>query len=315
MALENVFLNFATELDASLIEGMNHAITEGISWARLQITTALSLYVIGYAFMTMHGKVDSWAFVLAGARAMAIGAILVAANYNYYVRDLFFNDLPNQLARAINGPRVTVNSAEQFDIAWSAVLHYSAYILSQASGWSQFDQRFLVWLAAMLCHASLWVCFGMWYISRVFMAIVIALGPFLIILALFRSTREYVQQWIGKLVGLTVLGLASAILLRMILLLMFARLRSMEANPGMSVDMMIGNAFTVSGIFMIGAVFMIALPSAVAIGAGMGAGHAVASGLTGALIGGGVGLGRSAAKGTYKGGEAVARRLAKMSAG
>ncbi len=281
MPFEGVFLETAKEFDGLLIDGMNAAIISGLGWAKLQITAALSLYVITYAFMTTHGKVDSWTAVLAGGRAMAIGAILMAANYNYYVRDLFFTDLPNQIAAAINGPRVSVNSAQQFDVLWSAVLNYTSYILAQATGISQLDNHLIAWGLAMMNHGALWVCFGMWYMSRVFLAVIISMGPFLILLFLFRSTREYAQQWVGKLVGLTALGLGSAVVLRMILVALTSRLAGMQATPGMSVDQMIANASATTGVFFLSAILMITLPSIISIGAGMGAGHAVAGGLIG----------------------------------
>ena len=237
----------ALEFDANLVDGMNIGISAGLAWAKIYIISALSLYVIGYAFMTMSSKVDTWAFVLAGARAMAVGAILQAHNYNYYVRDFFFHDLPNQAAKAINGPRINVNSAEQLDMAWSSVLHYTAFILAKASGWSQWDDRLMAWIFAGGDYLALLVCFGMWYLSRVFLAIIIAIGPFLIILFLFRSTREYVQQWIGKLVGLTVLGLASSILLRMTLVVMSSRLKGFHLDPAMPVSEMLAMSSGVMG--------------------------------------------------------------------
>lgn len=284
MALENIFLNTATEFDGLLIEGMNAAIGTGLLWARPQLTIFLGLYVIGYGLMMMYAKVDGWTLALAAARAIAVSTILVLANYNHYVRDLFFTDLPNELAKAINGPRVTVNSAQQFDVIWSAVIHYTSYILAQATGFSHMDDRAVAWLYAYVSHVALWVCFGMWYISRVFMAIVISMGPFIIILFLFRSTREYAQQWVGKLVGLTALGLGSAIVLRLVVMVMTNRLMTMQQNPGMSVDEMLANSAGVTGVFWLGALMMIILPSVISIGAGMGAGHAVASG----MISGGV---------------------------
>lgn len=298
MALEGVFARTAIEYDGLLIEGMNAAISSGLAWARPQLTIALGLYVIGYGFMMMYSKVDGWTFALAVARAMAISAILIAANYNYYVRDLFFTDLPNELARAINGPRVTVNSAEQFDAIWSAVIHYTSYILAQATGLSHMDDRAIAWLYAYICHVALWVSFGMWYISRVFMAVVISMGPFIIILFLFRSTREYAQQWVGKLVGLTALGLGSAIVLRLVVMVLATNLKVMQNNPGTSVDEMLANAAGMTGIFGLGALLMIILPSVISIGSGMGAGHAVASG----MIGGGVSMvGRMGVKGVKLG--------------
>jgi type IV secretory pathway VirB6-like protein len=301
VALDDVFSWMATEFDASLIEGMNAAIAGGLIWARPQLGVALSLYVIGYAFLMMYGKTDGWSFASATARAMTIGAILGSANYNYYVRDFFFTDLPNQIAVALNGPRITVNSAQQFDIVRSAALHYTSYILAQATGWTSFAERFLVRMIDGFNTAMLIACFGMWYISRVFMAVVICLGPFLIIGALFKGTRGFVFQWIGKLIGLTMLGLASSIVLRVVLAIISARLRSVEINPSMSIDEMIVTATGISTVLFLGTLVMVALPSAVAFGSSVAASSAVASSLLGSSVSAAADVARAAAVGAARG--------------
>ena len=315
MLSEGNFLAVALEMDAALIDGMNVGISNGLAWAKMYIISALSLYVIGYAFMTMHGKVDSWTFVTAGIRAMAVGAILQAHNYNYYVRDFFFNDLPNQLARAINGPRITVNSAQQLDVAWSAVMHYTSFILAKASGWSQFDDRLMAWVFAGGDYLALWVCFGMWYMSRVFLSILISLGPFLIILFLFRTTRDYVQQWIGLMVGLTVLGLASAILLRMTLIVMSSRLRAFHLTPDISVTEMLSMSADVTGVFFLCALLMVVLPSAISIGSGMGAAHAMTGGLAYASGTAAGGTAMRVGGGAMRGAAYAGRRLGQFTGG
>src|SRR4051812_20217734 len=209
---------------------MNVAIDAGLAWIAPQLRIALGLYVIGYAFLMMYGRVEGWTLASAVGRAMAVAAILKIDNYSYYVRDLFFTDLPNQLARAMNGPRITVNSAQQFDVLWEAVVHYTAFIKSQATGWSNVVNVGVVLVMAGMNLGALWVIFGVWLISRVFMALVICLGPFLIILYLFRGTREYVNQWLGKIAGLTLLQLAAAILLRILLVILSSRLRAIDQN-------------------------------------------------------------------------------------
>jgi type IV secretory pathway VirB6-like protein len=300
VALEAIFQNTATELDAAIIEGMNAAIASGLAWAAPQLRVALGLYVIGNAMMMMYGKMDGSAFLHAVVRAMAVAAILKATNYNYFVRDLFFIDLPNEMARAMNGPRVTVNSAQQFDVLWSAVAHYTAFIKGQATGLSNMGNVAVVFALAGLNLGALWGIFGIWLISRVFMALVICLGPFLIILYLFRGTREYVNQWIGKLVGLTVLQLAASILLRILLVILSSRLMAINQNPGLSVDEMIVNAASVTGVFWLGALMMIVLPAFLAIH-GVSAAASIAAGV-GAMAGG-------AAKGVVVGSAKLGKRL------
>lgn len=268
MALESIFYNFATGMDEVLVGGMNDAIDSGLNWAAPQLRVALALYVIGNSLMMMYGKMDSGGFLNAVVRAMAVVAILKVSNYNYYVRDLFFTDLPNAIAAAMNGPRVSVNSSKQFDVLWEAVAHAVAFINGQSMGLSGPMNRLAVWGFAFLDLIAIAICFFIWYVSRVFMAITICLGPFLIILYLFRGTREYVNQWIGKLVSLTALQIGTSILTRFVILQVSSAMKTLDQNPGTSVDEMIINFAGVTGIFLLAALMMFVLPIWLTIGNG-----------------------------------------------
>lgn len=309
MPLEAIFERTATELDTSLIEGMGVAVSAGLAWAAPQLKTGLMLYVAGFGLLMMYGRVDKGTFMTAIVRALAVTAILKASNYDYYVRDLFFTDLPNAIAAAMDGPRVTVNSADQFDRMWSAVMHYSAFINGQASGWDDIVNRSIVWGLAGANLIALGVCFGMWYIARGFMAIIICIGPWLIILYLWDATRGWVNEWIGKLVGFVVLQLAASILLRIVLSILNGRLKAMNDNPGLSIDEMIANAAGLTGIFWIMALIMFVLPSFVAIGSGAGAGVAMASGIVGSFGGSVAGAAATVGGLAVKGGAAAGKAL------
>jgi type IV secretion system protein VirB6 len=279
----NMFSNAAAEFDQSLIVGMDDAIAAGLTWVTPQLRVAMMLYVIGMGFLTMYHKTDSWSFVHAAAKGIALGAIIRITNYNYYVRDLFFYDLPNTFAASLHGPRAAVDSAQQFDVLWSGALHFCGFVLGQATGFSHLIDRGVVWALVGLILLALWLCFIVWYLARVFMALVICLGTFMLVLALFRQTRGYVEQWIGKLVGLTMLQLTSSILLRLVLVVMNDRMLLMKNDTTMSVDLLITAFAGVCGVFWMGALLMIALPSVIAIGSGVGAGVAITSGMLGSV--------------------------------
>ena len=278
-----MFSNAAAAFDQSLIVGMDDAIAAGLTWVTPQLRVAMMLYVIGMGFLTMYHKTDSWSFVHAAAKGIALGAIIRITNYNYYVRDLFFYDLPNTFAASLHGPRAAVDSAQQFDVLWSGALHFCGFVLGQATGFSHLIDRGVVWALAGLILLALWLCFIVWYLARVFMALVICLGTFMLVLALFRQTRGYVEQWIGKLVGLTMLQLTSSILLRLVLVVMNDRMLLMKNDTTMSVDLLITAFAGVCGVFWMGALLMIALPSVIAIGSGVGAGVAITSGMLGSV--------------------------------
>lgn len=307
--LPNVFTLSAQAFDQSLIEGMDAVIGAGLTWVAPALRTAMMLYVLGYGFLTMYQHADGWTFVTAAMRAIAIGMLIQSANYNYYVRDLFFTDLPNTIAASLYGPRISVNSAQQLDVLWSAAVNMASFILKQAIGWTNIGERALVYVLLMLIQLALWVCFVVWYISRVFMALIICMGAFLLVLALFRSTRGYVQQWIGKLVGLTMLNLSASILLRVVLVVLTGRLRAIQGDPTLSLSEMLNNLAGVTGVFGMGAMLMIALPSAISIGSGVGAGAAVATGMLGGAAGRAAGAATGAASGAGNAARGAARAV------
>ena len=275
MALEGIFQSFATEFDATLVDGMNDVVRSGIAWAQPQLRALLVLYVVAYALgFMLTPNVSARQAAYAALRGLLIAAAVQSAHYVPWVQEMFFTTLPNQIAAALNGPRITVSSAQQFDVMWSATLRVNAFVLQQASGWLQVMDRAMAWLFALICLVALSVMFVMWFVSRIFMAIVICMGPFLIPLYLFRATRGFVEGWIGKLVGLTVLQLASSILLRALLVVITARFSAMQNNLGSSIDMMLGSFAGIAGLFWMGALLMVVLPTAVSIGAAMGASQA-----------------------------------------
>jgi type IV secretion system protein VirB6 len=73
----------------------------------------------------------------------------------------------------------------------------------------------LFWLAAIISNVF---CFAIWLISRVTLAIYIALGPLLIPLVLFPATRGIFERWIGALISCVILQITTIVLLYIILL-------------------------------------------------------------------------------------------------
>jgi type IV secretion system protein VirB6 len=298
VALDPIFFNFATGMDEVLVAGMSDVINSGLTWAAPQLRVALSLYVIGNALMMMYGRMDAGGFLHAVVRAMAVVAILKVSNYNYYVRDLFFTDLPNAIAAAMNGPRVSVDSSQQFDALWEAVAHAMAFINGQSMGIAGPINRLAVLFLAGLDLVCIGVCFFIWYVSRVFMAITLCIGPFLIILYLFRGTREYVNQWIGKLVCLTVLQIGTSILTRFVILQISDALMTLDQNPGTSVDEMIINFAGVTGIFFLAALMMFVLPVWLTIGNGASGAVTMVTGMAASVASAAGGVATSTVKGS-----------------
>jgi len=70
------------------------------------------------------------------------------------------------------------------------------------------------WIVAIV---STVVAFAIWLISRVILALYIAIGPLLIGLALFPATRSILERWIGSLVSCVILQITTIVLLYIVL--------------------------------------------------------------------------------------------------
>lgn len=285
-AVPTIFTDFATAIDTMLIASMNAIIASGLASMRGQIALALSLYIIGFAFLTIYGKTDVGTAAMAAVRALVVTQVLQAAVYTYYVRDFFFTDLPNTIAAALGGPRSGISSAQQFDMLWSAALHATSIVLGQATGFTMMLERGVAWFLAGAMLVALGVIFLIWLIARVFMAVIICLGVFIVLLFLFNATRGFVEQWIGKLVGLIVLQITSSILLRIVLVIITDKMRAMGSGPAGDVDAMLAQLSSIALVYWMGAALMVVLPSFVAIGSGVSAGSVVAAGHLGRLASG-----------------------------
>ena len=233
MALERIFEPFATRLDNTLITGMGDVVQSGLAWAQPQLRALLVLYVVAYALgFMLTANVSARQAAYGALRGLMTAAAISTAHYIPWVQTLFFTTLPNQIAAALNGPTTSVSSAQQFDKLWNATQHVNGLILQRASGWLDIPERGVSWAISGLCLLPLAIMFVMWLVPRVFMALVICMGPFLIPLYLFGFTRGFVHSWISKLVGLTVLQLASSVLLRILLVLVNEQFQAMQNNLG-----------------------------------------------------------------------------------
>lgn len=274
------FSSIARTVDAQVLAAMDAVITAGIADMRLQIAAVLSLMILILGALAFLGRMDLNMAATAAVRAVCISFLLQAPNFNYYVRDLFFTDLPNRLAAAVGGPRVDVSSAAQFDALLAAGINAQTYVLSVATGFSGIADRVISYIQVGLLGAALVIIFALWLLTRIFMAIIILLGPFVLMLFLFQATRRYVEQWVGMLIGMVSLQLGTSIVLRILLVIITDKMRTMQAvaQANASVDVLHTYLGNMALICWFGVIIMVCLPGAIALGAGSGASAAVMAG-------------------------------------
>lgn len=181
--------------------------TSGIaSWVTGPLTVALTLYVVIYGFLVLRGSIPEPIMEFA-FRAIKLAIILMlvqnASNYQTYVTKVFFEDLPTEISGALNTG--SAPSASAFDSLldkgqksandiW-AKGSWPVDVLTGAAGLVVIVMTFVV--AAIGYVVSLY--------ARVALAIVLAIGPIFVALAMFQSTRRFTEAWIGQMANFVIL--------------------------------------------------------------------------------------------------------------
>lgn len=285
MALEGIFLGFATEADAVLVEAMTSGVVGALAYVRAPLRAMLALYVLMHGFRMVAGEGSAREFTSAVMRAVCVITLLQATYYIPWVQQYLFVTLPNELASALNGPRVTVNTAQVFDALWSASLNSAAPILKKASGFFNGINYLVIWLFIFVGLGGILIMFAIWYMSKVTIAILLIMGAFLIVFYLFKGTRGITTGWVGKLVGVLTWQLATLIVVRLVMVAIHARMLAFNANPGASIDEMTGAFAGITALFWLGAIFVAVIPTAVAIGGGVGAAHVGSVAMAASVVG------------------------------
>lgn len=136
---------------------------------------------------------------------LAIIVMLVknAGEYQTYVTNVFFDILPREIAQALNTG--TTPSASTFDSLLDKGQASATDIWSRAS----WPVDIVTGIGGMMVIGVSFLVAGIGYVvslyARLALAIVLAIGPIFIALAMFQSTRRFTEAWIGQLANFVIL--------------------------------------------------------------------------------------------------------------
>jgi type IV secretion system protein VirB6 len=214
------FATFSSWLDTQLANyiGTNTALLSAALEPAL--VTLGSLYVMFWGYLQLTGKIEE-PFITGLRRIILLVVVLGGALqlwlYNAVIVDTFYN-APAQLAAAVAGAASPVST---LDVVWQAAGTVAGELWSRGSIWKNeggfYIAGVLVWIImGMVC------CYAMFLIalSKIALAVLLALGPLFIIFRLFEGTRRLFDAWLMQLANygfITVLTvLLGALLLSLI---------------------------------------------------------------------------------------------------
>lgn len=181
--------------------------TNGISaWVTGPLTVALTLYVILFGFLVLRGSVQEPIMDFA-VRAIKLAIILMlvrnAGDYQAYVTDVFFETLPHEISEALNTGGAP--TATTFD----SLLDKGQQAAKDIWDRGAWPVDVLTAFAGVVVIVITFVVASIGYVvslyARVALAIVLALGPIFIALAMFQSTRRFTEAWTAQLANFVIL--------------------------------------------------------------------------------------------------------------
>ncbi|QAB00947.1 MULTISPECIES: TrbL/VirB6 family protein [Agrobacterium tumefaciens complex] len=175
-------------------------------WVTGPLTAAVTLYVVLYGYLVLRGSVQEPILDFAfRAIKLAIIVMLVknAGEYQTYVTNIFFDVLPREIAQALNSGAAP--SASTFDSLLDKGQASATDIWSRAS----WPVDIVTGVGGMMVIGVSFLVAGIGYVvslyARLALAIVLAIGPIFIALAMFQSTRRFTESWIGQLANFVIL--------------------------------------------------------------------------------------------------------------
>lgn len=168
--------------------------------------TLATLYVMVWGFLSLTGRIQEpiWEGV---RRMLVIGVVLGAGlrlwAYNEVIADTFYT-APDQLAAAVTGAPSVVSVIDQVWLDGSTV---AQHLLNKGS---LLDRDFAYYVAGFLVYLlvglAVVVTAFMLALSKVAVAVLLALGPLFIVLLFFDATRRFFESWVAQLANYALVG-------------------------------------------------------------------------------------------------------------
>ena len=215
------------------------------------LTILLTLYVAFFAFSLITGRSRLGISALT-PRMITLGLVLTFATSWIAYQGVVWNlavGAPDQIAGALmgtSGPATQI-FADKIDIVFSALVDANGQQAADAGVGSTFSPPGLMWLGATLLLLG---TVGVLATAKIALAVLLALGPVFVVMALFPATRGLFVGWLKGVVMLALVPLFAVLGGTLMLELSIPVLRTLTQTPG-EIDPRAAMAF-----FMIGAVHM-----------------------------------------------------------
>jgi type IV secretion system protein VirB6 len=216
----------------------------------LQVLLAIYVAFFGYSLITGRSRIGIAALT---PRMMTLGLVLTFATSWAAYQGVVWNlavGAPNEIAGLLTGTKGSATQvfADKIDVVFAALVEASgdgSMSGADAGASSTFSPPGLLWLGGTLLLLG---TVGVLATCKIALAVLLALGPVFVVLALFNGTRGLFTGWLKAVVLLAVTPLFAVLGGSLMLELAVPVLQALAQTPG-QIDARAAMAF-----FMIGAV-------------------------------------------------------------
>jgi len=200
-------------MDGILIDPIEDAMDVAISNLSVNLKTPATimaiLLIIFYGFKFIYGRVDAVGFITMICR-IAVVTLLVtnAGNFNFYVKDVFFEHLPNGISKALVSKETIASKEATKGSAFDGIIIESnkkVTKLRKGTGWTDIGGQVACLIIAILVSLLCAVGFLIQSYAKLGLSIVISLGPVFICLYMWDSTKRFTEAWIAQAANFIIL--------------------------------------------------------------------------------------------------------------
>lgn len=261
------FQTFWTWLDGELATYIGDNTARVASALEPAIVTFGTIYVMVWGYLQMTGQIEE-PFMMGVQRLIKLVAVLAVTLdlwlYNTVIVDSFYN-APAELAASLAAVPYPVSL---LDAIWDSGGSVAGQLWSMGSVLSGDFGFYLagaaVWvLVGLLCVYTMFLL----ALSRLALAVLLALGPLFIVAALFDATRRYFEAWLEQLASYGLITILVAVLASLLLQLVatYAAQTAARGASLVTVDML-NLALVTALVFLL---MRQVMPIAAALGGGV----------------------------------------------
>lgn len=202
-----------TTIDHRLMNALTHIMGKTISnlsgALSAPLTAACTIYIafIGYNIIYGRSSMPLWDFI---ATTFKLGIIVTlttkAANYNTWITNIFFTDLPNAISNVTQG---AVSDKNVWDNMIQNAYAHAFDAANKYNGWTELGTYIVNWIAGLICLVIAGFFCTIGFIVTIFAKfgsfLVISVGPIFIGFGLFSATRRFTEAWLGQLANFVIL--------------------------------------------------------------------------------------------------------------